>query len=164
MKIVIDTNVLLSAMIKDSTTRRIIVNSGFDCYYPEISFHEVRKYKGLVIRKTKLTEEEYDKLYKELGDIIESQYWYYKTFEVNELPWRLNLPYANFNVAINKEGVLEVDAYYGDMDVSAGGSASLPVVDGFISIADRPTVLTFNGGEHASGLWSGRGDISVKLK
>lgn len=43
---VIDTNIILSAFIKNSTTRKIIVESGWDFYYPEMSFHEIRKYKN----------------------------------------------------------------------------------------------------------------------
>ena len=50
MKIIIDTNVLLSALIKNSSTRTIIMESGWTFYYPEMSFHEVRKYKDLVIK------------------------------------------------------------------------------------------------------------------
>ena len=70
MKIVIDTNILLSALIKDSTTRKIIVESGLDFYYPELSFHEVRKYKNLVLDKSKMTGKEYTKLLNLLLDKI----------------------------------------------------------------------------------------------
>jgi len=62
MKIIIDTNVLLSALIKNSSTRTILIESGWIFYYPEISFHEVRKYKDLVIQKSKLTDKEYSQL------------------------------------------------------------------------------------------------------
>ncbi|PLW80678.1 hypothetical protein C0585_01405 [Candidatus Woesearchaeota archaeon] len=62
MNIIVDTNVLLSALIKDSITRKIIMNSNWKFYYPEISFHEIRKYKELVKKKAKLNEEEYTKL------------------------------------------------------------------------------------------------------
>lgn len=62
MKFILDTNILLSALIKDSTTRKIIVKSGRTFYYPEMSFHEVRKYKDLVIKKSRLSEDEYTKL------------------------------------------------------------------------------------------------------
>jgi predicted nucleic acid-binding protein len=56
MKLVIDTNILLSALIKDSTTRKIIIQSEWQLYYPEISFHEVHKYKQLVLEKSGLCE------------------------------------------------------------------------------------------------------------
>lgn len=62
MRFVIDTNILLSALIKDSTTRKIIVKSGWDFYYPEMSFHEVCKYKDLVLKKSGMDEVDYNKL------------------------------------------------------------------------------------------------------
>jgi predicted nucleic acid-binding protein len=49
MILTIDTNILLAGLIKDSTVRKIIVESGWGFYYPEMSFHEVRKYKDLVL-------------------------------------------------------------------------------------------------------------------
>ena len=62
MKFIIDSNILLSALIKDSTTRKVIVKSGWDFYYPEMSFHEVRKYKELVLKKSGMSEKDYNKL------------------------------------------------------------------------------------------------------
>src|SRR3989338_1117325 len=62
MKFIIDTNILLAALIKDSTTRKIIVKSGWEFYYPELSFHEVRKYKDLVLAKSGVSDEEYTQL------------------------------------------------------------------------------------------------------
>ena len=37
MKVILDVNVILSALIRDSTTRKIILNSEFDFYFPEPS-------------------------------------------------------------------------------------------------------------------------------
>lgn len=62
MILVIDSNILLSAMIRDSDTRKIILESGWSFYYPEISFHEIRKYKALVLEKSRISEEEYNQL------------------------------------------------------------------------------------------------------
>ena len=36
MRFVIDTNIILSALIKDSSTRKIILKSGWNFYYPEM--------------------------------------------------------------------------------------------------------------------------------
>ncbi len=52
MILVIDTNILLASLIRDATTRKIIVESDWKFYYPEVSFHEVRKYKDLVLEKS----------------------------------------------------------------------------------------------------------------
>lgn len=62
MKLVIDTNIILSALIKDSITRKIIVKSNWEFYYPLMSFYEINKYKNLVIKKSNLSEEKYDNL------------------------------------------------------------------------------------------------------
>ena len=62
MKIILDVNAILSALIRDSTTRKIILNSQFDFYFPEPSLHKIRKYKDYILEKSGLTEDEYDKL------------------------------------------------------------------------------------------------------
>ena len=62
MKIILDVNIILSALIRDSTTRKIILNSEFDFYFPEPSLHKIRKYKDYILKKSGLLEEEYDKL------------------------------------------------------------------------------------------------------
>ena len=62
MKIILDVNAILSALIRDSTTRKIILNSEFEFYFPEPSLHKIRKYKEYILEKSGLTEEEYGKL------------------------------------------------------------------------------------------------------
>ena len=66
MILVIDTNILLAGLIKNSMVRKIIVESGWEFYYPEMSFHEVRKYKDLVLEKSGMNEEEYAELLNQL--------------------------------------------------------------------------------------------------
>ena len=62
MKVITDVNVILSALIRDSTTRKIILNSEFDFYFPEPSLHKIRKYKDYILEKSGLSEEEYNKI------------------------------------------------------------------------------------------------------
>ena len=62
MKVILDVNIILSALIRDSTTRKIILNSEFDFYFPELSLHKIRKYKDYILEKSGLSEEEYDKI------------------------------------------------------------------------------------------------------
>ena len=54
MKLVIDSNVLISALIKDSITRKIIFESKLKFYYPAISLHEIKKHRELIINKSGL--------------------------------------------------------------------------------------------------------------
>jgi predicted nucleic acid-binding protein len=66
MILVIDSNILLAGLIKNSTVRKIIVESGWEFPYPEMSFHEVQKYKYLVLEKSGMSEKEYAELLNHL--------------------------------------------------------------------------------------------------
>ncbi len=70
MRIVVDTNIIIAALIKDSITRKIIVESGWEFYYPEISIHEIREHKNLILEKSGLSENEYLELLKKLLSYI----------------------------------------------------------------------------------------------
>ncbi len=62
MKIVLDVNVILSALIRDSATRKIILTSGFNFYFPEPSLHKIMKYKSYILEKSGLSDEDYGKV------------------------------------------------------------------------------------------------------
>jgi len=62
MKIIIDVNVILSALIKDSMERKILIYSGLDFYFPKSSLDKINKYRDYVLKKSKLSLKEYDLL------------------------------------------------------------------------------------------------------
>ncbi len=62
MKLVLDSNIIFSALIKKSTTRDIILSDIFDLYAPEYIFSEIRKHKELLLKKSRLDEGELDAL------------------------------------------------------------------------------------------------------
>lgn len=62
MKIVIDSNILISALIKNSVTRKIIMESGLRFYYPALAIQEVEKYKDLILEKSRLSNRDYNEL------------------------------------------------------------------------------------------------------
>lgn len=62
MRLVVDTNIIISALIKDSFTRWVLLYSGFDFFYPEISFEEIKKYKKLILKKSCMKESNLNKL------------------------------------------------------------------------------------------------------
>ncbi len=64
MKFVIDTNIIFSALIKDSVTRAILLISGKTFYYPETAFEEIKKYRELMASKAHLSAKEFDKLFE----------------------------------------------------------------------------------------------------
>ncbi len=62
MRIIIDSNVLFAALIKDSTSRRIILEYEGLFLFPEIIFEEVEKYKSDLLKKSEMGENEFKKL------------------------------------------------------------------------------------------------------
>lgn len=62
MKFIIDTNVLISSLLKDSTTRELLLNESFEFYLPEIVMSEVKKYFPHISQKSGKSEEELKKL------------------------------------------------------------------------------------------------------
>ena len=62
MKLIIDTNILISSLLKDSTTREILLNESLNFYLPEIVLSEVNKYLQYIIQKSELSEKKIKKL------------------------------------------------------------------------------------------------------
>lgn len=62
MKVVIDTNIFLSALISDSKTREIIVTSDHQFYAPEAIIDETLKHEELILQKSGLEKAKLDEL------------------------------------------------------------------------------------------------------
>lgn len=62
MKVVIDTNILLSALITDSKTREIIVASDYQFYAPETIIDETLKHEDMLLQKSGLKKADLDEL------------------------------------------------------------------------------------------------------
>ena len=60
MDIVVDTNIIISALLKDSKIREIIVSSKDKLLVPEITFQEIEDHKNELIEKSELSEEEFN--------------------------------------------------------------------------------------------------------
>ena len=58
MKLIVDTNILLKALIKDSKTRAILLNPNHQFYLPEYAIEEVMEHITFLVDKTGLPEEE----------------------------------------------------------------------------------------------------------
>ena len=99
MIFVIDSNILISALIRDSTTRKIIIESEWTFYYPEIAFHEIRKYKKLVLEKSGMAEMEYSvvlrRLLKHITLVSEEQFSH-NLKGANEILGKIDVDYVVF--------------------------------------------------------------------
>lgn len=64
--IVIDTNIFISALIKDSLTRKILTNLKINFLFPEFEFKEISKYKKLILERTGLSKRDFYTLFLRL--------------------------------------------------------------------------------------------------
>jgi len=62
MKLVVDTNIIMSALINDSLTRRLIFNPGFQLFLPDFSLEEIEKYSQEIGEKSQMTKEDFNQL------------------------------------------------------------------------------------------------------
>ena|SRR3989344_6170200 len=63
MNIVADTNILISALIKNGITREFIIKSENNFLIPEFEIYEIYEHKKEIIKKSKLLEKEFDVLF-----------------------------------------------------------------------------------------------------
>jgi len=71
MKIVIDTNIFIAAIIKPSFVRRLIVESNADLLFPETIIEEIEKNKDEILRKSGLSDEDLQTVINILLDYVE---------------------------------------------------------------------------------------------
>lgn len=62
MKIIIDSNILFSALIKDSLTRRMILEYNGYFLFPYFIFEEMEKHKGELLKKSKMSTKDFNLL------------------------------------------------------------------------------------------------------
>lgn len=77
MQVVIDSNILFAALIKNSIIRKILFLSDIDFIFPSIMFEELEKYKLELIKKSKLSNQEFNILLNKIKrrlTLIETEY------------------------------------------------------------------------------------------
>ena len=62
MKIIIDSNILFSALIKDSLTRRMILEYNGYFLFPYFIFEEMEKHKGELLKKSEMSAKDFNLL------------------------------------------------------------------------------------------------------
>ena len=72
MKFVIDTNRLMAAILKDSTTRKIIYSKNLNFITPEDALKEILKYKLYISKKTELKIDEVETLFSQIMSYVET--------------------------------------------------------------------------------------------
>jgi predicted nucleic acid-binding protein len=69
MRLVLDTNILMAALIKDSLTRKILLSPQFEFLLPEFALEEIDRHRGKIARHSQLRPEEIQVL---IGVLVEA--------------------------------------------------------------------------------------------
>ena len=70
MKLVVDANILFSALIKEGMTKKILFDLSYELYSPAFIFEEFKKHQNEILFKTHRTNEEFYKILESLKEII----------------------------------------------------------------------------------------------
>lgn len=117
MRIIVDSNIIMSAMIKQGTTRTILTNPKIEFYTVKFAIQEIRKYKKLITKKSGLTEEEFEIMLSLTMDnikIIEKQQAKTKLKEAKKLIEKIDskdVPILSGALSIPNEGLWTMDKH-----------------------------------------------------
>jgi len=60
MKLVIDTNRIMAGLLRDSTSRKIILHDAFSFYAPDYIETELFKHRSYLVKKAKISEPDFE--------------------------------------------------------------------------------------------------------
>ena len=116
MKIVIDCNRIIAALIKDSTTRSIIMDNFFEFIAPDFVLSEVRKHEEEIIKKANITNEELEILLALLFDTItiipRTDYDHFLNDLTTEIKDQNDLPYLAVSMSEKADGIWSHDPHF----------------------------------------------------
>ena len=118
MRLIIDANILISALIRDSLTRKIIIDSYIEFYIPEYTFDEIDKHLDYISKKNSLTIKENKKILEILTiyiHVFEAEYYIKYFDEAEKIIGKIDerdVPYFALALAINNDGIWSDDEHF----------------------------------------------------
>lgn len=120
MKIVIDSNRVIAALIIEGTTREILFDKYFEFFAPEHIKTEIEKYKEEIMQKSSLSEEDLDILLSLIFEHISiiSSHEYISLIESlkNKISDERDLSYLTVCLLIKAEGIWTHDPHFKEQD------------------------------------------------
>ncbi len=116
MKIIIDTNKIISSLIRDGVSRKILFNKNFEFFTPDYSISEIQEHKVEIVGKIHLSDSEFEILLSlifERISIISGEE--YKPFfeESKELISDSDdVPFIAASLAIKADGIWSDDYHF----------------------------------------------------
>jgi predicted nucleic acid-binding protein len=120
MKIVIDSNRVIAALLKDSTTRSLLFNKNFEFIAPSYVFSEINKYKDYIINQLGINNEDFEILIKFIFENIkiipEAEYTKFTEELDNEMKDIKDIPYLALAIFTKAEGIWTHDPHFKQQD------------------------------------------------
>jgi len=118
----VDANIIISALIKDSITRSILIESSIEFYTLEYTFDEIGKHLGYISKKNSLTIDKNKKVLDILSNYIhvfEAKYYIDYLNKAQKLIGKIDerdVPYIALALAINNDGIWSNDEHFEKQD------------------------------------------------
>ena len=116
MRIVIDSNRVLAAMIKDSTTREILLYPFFEFVAPEFLKEEIVAHKNRILKASGISEDEFEILFEMIFENItiipQTECSRFMTLAEENISDPKDAPYLAACMASKSEGVWTHDPHF----------------------------------------------------
>ncbi|MFH1311301.1 MAG: PIN domain-containing protein [Nanoarchaeota archaeon] len=105
MKFVLDTNIILSALIKNSLSRKIITTLESEFFTPSFTLSEIIKYKKYIFKKALINEKQFRVLFNKIFEYVKIvPLVYYKDYIpqlINLIEDKKDIPFLACAIALN---------------------------------------------------------------
>ena len=111
MILIVDSNIVISSLIRDSTTRSILINTPFILYAPETMINEIRKYEDYILKKSGLTKSDFERLFDLVSEninILEKEKYEKHLEEADKIIGHVHkgdVPFVALALAITNDGI-----------------------------------------------------------
>lgn len=116
MKILVDTNRIIAALVKAGTTRSILFDYYFEFVTPDFTITEIRENEDELLKKTKLPKEEFELLmaliFEHVTIIPRSEYQEFIEECKNMISDKDDIPFLAASIASNVQGIWAHDPHF----------------------------------------------------
>jgi len=118
MKLVIDTNRLMAALLKTSASREIILSEKIEFYSPEYMIKEIEKHRKYLLKKSKLSNEDFNFLLSTLLEkitLVPFEEFKHKYMDAVEIMINIDItdsPFIALGLAMKADGIWTKDKGY----------------------------------------------------
>jgi predicted nucleic acid-binding protein len=123
MKLVIDTNRIMAGLLRNSTSRKIILHDSFSFYAPDFIETELNKHRLYLVKKAKIPEDDFDLLMQILLDNVELVPFedfvdgYDRAMEIMKPVDENDAPFLAVGLALGIEGIWTEDRHFLRQDI-----------------------------------------------